>query len=65
MKKTFDAVAWMRRRREEIDLEDQGLTWEDKRQKTHNIVLRDPLLAPFSSKGKCFESVVSAEGNKE
>jgi len=26
--KTFDAVAWMRIRREKIDGEDQGLSWE-------------------------------------
>ena len=47
MKKTFDAVEWMRRRRTEIDAEDRGLSWEDKRRKTHDIVLRDPLLAPL------------------
>jgi len=47
MKKTFDAVEWMRRRRTEIDAEDRGLSWEDKRRKTHDIVMRDPLLAPL------------------
>ena len=43
MKKTFDAVAFMRKRREEIDREDAGLTWEQKREKTRRIVEKDPL----------------------
>ena len=47
MKKTFDAVEWMRRRRTEIDAEDRGLSWEDKRRKTHDVVMQDPLLAPL------------------
>ena len=33
MKKSFDAVAWMRKRREEIDREDAGLSWKEKREK--------------------------------
>ncbi|MCL6548811.1 MAG: hypothetical protein K6T30_07860 [Alicyclobacillus sp.] len=45
MEKAFDAVQWMRKRRAEIDEEDRGLTWSEKRQKTHEIVMRDPLLA--------------------
>lgn len=45
MKKTFDAVQWMRQRRTEIDEEDRGLTWDEKRRKTHEIVMRDPVLA--------------------
>lgn len=47
MKKTFDAVAWMRQRRTQIDEEDAGLTWAQKRQRTREAVLRDPLLAPL------------------
>ncbi|MBM4330970.1 MAG: hypothetical protein FJ117_07040 [Deltaproteobacteria bacterium] len=43
MKKTFDAVAWMRRRRVEIDEEDQGLSWVEKRKKTRELIERDPL----------------------
>jgi len=43
MRKTFDAVAWMRKRRIEIDKEDQKLSWEEKRKKTRRIVERDPL----------------------
>lgn len=43
MKKTFDAVAFMRKRREEIDREDAGLTWEQKREKTRRLVEKDPL----------------------
>jgi hypothetical protein len=53
MKKTFDAVAWMRRRRTEIDEEDEGLTWAQKRHKTHEQVLPDPVLAQL-----CKETVV-------
>ena len=45
MRKTFDTVAWMRRRRAQIDEEDRSLTWEQKRQKTHEEALRDPLLS--------------------
>lgn len=47
MKKTFDAVQWMRRRRAEIDEEDRGLSWKEKRRKTREIVMRDPILAPL------------------
>ena len=43
MKKTFDAVDWMRKRRTEIDEEDQGLSWEEKRKKTQCILEGDPL----------------------
>ena len=34
MSKRFDAVAWMRERREHIDSEDQGLSWEERRRRT-------------------------------
>jgi hypothetical protein len=40
---SFDAVTWMRRRRAEIDEEDRGLSWEEKRQKTRNLLENDPL----------------------
>lgn len=43
MKKTFDAVAWMRKRRTEIDEEDKGLSWEEKREKTRRLLEKDPL----------------------
>ncbi|MDD2715192.1 MAG: hypothetical protein PHW04_04785 [Candidatus Wallbacteria bacterium] len=42
MKKTFDAVEWMRKRREEIDREDSGLTWAEKCRKTREILESDP-----------------------
>lgn len=45
MEKAFDAVQWMRKRRIEIDEEDRDLTWSEKRRKTHEIVMGDPLLA--------------------
>ena len=43
MKKKFDAVAWMRKRREEIDKEDEGLSWEEKHEKTRKLLEKDPL----------------------
>ena len=43
MKKTFDAVAWMRKRRAEIDEEDQGLSWAGKHKKTRELIEKDPL----------------------
>jgi hypothetical protein len=43
MSESFDAVAFMRRRREEIDREDARLTWEEKRLKTRDILRGDPL----------------------
>ena len=49
MNRGFDAVAWMRRRRTQIDEEDEGLTWARKRQKTREEVLRDPVLAQLST----------------
>ena len=39
----FDAVAFMRKKREEIDQEDVGLSWAKKREKTRRIVEKDPL----------------------
>ena len=52
MKKTFDAVQWMRRRRAEIDEEDQGLSWEEKQRKTREIVMRDPIMAQLCSQSQ-------------
>ena len=43
MTKSFDAVAWMRQRRAEIDKEDEGLTWEEKARKTARLLSKDPL----------------------
>jgi hypothetical protein len=43
MKKTFDAVAWMRARRANIDEEDRELSWEEKRKKTGRLLETDPL----------------------
>jgi len=64
MKKTFDAVQWMRRRREEIDEEDQGLSWEEKRRKTHEIVLRDPILAPLCVLPKCTGEALASQARE-
>ena len=43
MNKSFDAVAWMRKRRVEIDKEDEGLTWEEKTRKAADLLHDDPL----------------------
>jgi len=43
MKKEFDAVAWMRSRRANIDEEDQNLSWDEKREKTRRLLQPDPL----------------------
>ncbi|MBI2059225.1 MAG: hypothetical protein HYT87_05580 [Nitrospirae bacterium] len=42
MKKGFDAVAWMRKRREEIEREDAGLTWQEKSLKTLGLLKDNP-----------------------
>jgi hypothetical protein len=43
MSKGFKAVEWMRRRRTEIDQEDQGLSWSERSEKTLRILENDPL----------------------
>ena len=43
MIESFDAVAWMRKRRAEIDREDEGLTWGQKSKKTVELLSSDPL----------------------
>jgi len=43
MSKAFDAVEFMRRRREEIDREDSGLTWEEKSRRALERLHGDPL----------------------
>jgi hypothetical protein len=53
VKKTFDAVAWMRKRRIQIDEEDKGLSWEEKREKTRRLLEKDPLW--LSLKGRLIE----------
>lgn len=41
--KSFDAVAFMRKRRADIDKEDANLSWSEKRKKTKKLVEKDPL----------------------
>jgi len=43
MKKSFDAVDWMRKRRIEIDRETEGLSWQDRRRKIRESLKGDPL----------------------
>ena len=40
---SFDGVAFMRSRREEIDREDEGLSWEERARKTRELFNKDPL----------------------
>jgi hypothetical protein len=41
MSEPFDAVAWMRRRRAEIDREDERLGWQERSLKTLNLLEND------------------------
>ena len=50
MTKDFDAVAWMRKRRAEIDEEDRGLSWEEKARKTRHLLRNDPLWKRLKSR---------------
>lgn len=50
MKKTFESVAWMRNRRINIDEEEQGLSWEEKGQKTRQLLENDPLWLKLKSR---------------
>lgn len=43
MKKSFDAVGWMRKRRMEIDRETEGLSWEERSQRIRKSLEGDPL----------------------
>ena len=43
MKKSFDAVGWMRKRRIEIDRETEGLSWEERSQRILESLEGDPL----------------------
>lgn len=43
MKKTFDAVAFMRRRREELSREYEGLSWDEQECKIREALKDDPL----------------------
>ncbi len=50
MTKEFDAVAFMRQRRTEIDKEDDALTWEERRAKTRALLKSDPLWQRFKDR---------------
>ena len=43
MKKTFDAVAFMRKRREELSREYEGLSWEECESRIRKSLKDDPL----------------------
>lgn len=43
MNKRFDAVEWMRKRRAEIDGEDEGLSWQEKSKRTLKAIQTDPV----------------------
>jgi hypothetical protein len=42
MSNEFHAVEFMRRRRAEIDAEDEGLTWEQRSEKTLRLLEKNP-----------------------
>ena len=50
MSKAFDTVGWMRKRRTQIDREDEGLSWEDKSRKTLKALENDPLWKKLSKR---------------
>lgn len=43
MKNEYKTVEWMRARRRQIDEEDQGLSWDEKRARAHEAVMQDPV----------------------
>lgn len=43
MDKEFDAVGWMRKRREELDIEMGSLSWEERRERIRAQLGGDPL----------------------
>ena len=43
MKKTFDAVAFMRKRREELSREYEGLSWKEREKRVREALKDDPL----------------------
>lgn len=48
--KTFDAVAWMRGRREEMDEELRGLSSEERNAKLRTLLNGDPLFEPLRTR---------------
>ena len=51
MSDRFDAVAFMRRRRVEIDREDKGLTWQERSEKTLRLLKNDALWHRLKTRG--------------
>jgi hypothetical protein len=67
MKNRFDAVGWMRARRETIDEEDQKLSWEEKHEKTRRLLEKDPLWLRLRNrvvepKGLAYAAVMESKG---
>jgi hypothetical protein len=65
MCKTFDAVQWMRQARARIDEEDRELTWEQKRRKTHEAIMGDPILARLAGEARIPGESVPAMAREE
>ncbi len=66
MKDSFDAVSWMRERRERIDEEDEKLSWEQKHEKTRRVLEKDPLWLRLQNrivepKGLAYAAVMEAQ----
>lgn len=50
MKKPFDAVAFQRKRRSEIDRETEGMSWEERDRKIMKDLEKDPLWKRLKSR---------------
>ena len=66
--KKFNAVAYMRKTRVDIDEQDAGLTWEERHNKTLNILEDDPLWQTLRNRvvgraNRLSQSNISNKGN--
>jgi len=62
MTEEFKAVEWMRRVRAQIDAEDAGLDWSEKRRKTQEMLEKDPLWQRF--KGRIADSLTKGRESR-
>jgi hypothetical protein len=61
----FEAVSFMRARREEIDKEDEGLSWEERRRKTLDNLQDDPLWRRLEDRFEPAETPITSESNED
>lgn len=63
MTKSFDAVAWMRRRRVEIDRETEGLSWEERARYIRQSLKGDAVWERLKDRARArSEEVIPARG---